>query len=231
MGNKEFEYSADGLSTEHYTPFLDDEKFESAYCKAIYPLDPDEVNVRYRGYILKWAVSQVRGIEGNFVECGVYDAKAATLILNLENLKATKRKFFLIDTFSGIPQKGLTDREKDLGYEGQYADITLPQVKVKLKNYLDVVEFHEGVIPDVFEDLVLESVAFLHLDLNAAHPTKSSLDFFYPNLSAGGIIIFDDYGWEGYEDQRILVDKFFSDKPEEILVLPTGQGLVIKKPI
>ncbi len=80
-------YDSDGLRTIHFVPFLSDEKFEQAYRKAIFPLDPDKTDVRYRAYIIKWAASQVRHISGNFVECGTYDAKAATLILNLEDLK------------------------------------------------------------------------------------------------------------------------------------------------
>lgn len=222
-------YDSDGLRTVHFVPFLLDEKFEEAYRKAIFPLDPDKTDVRYRAYIIKWAASQVRHISGNFVECGTYDAKAVTLILNLEDLKGHRRKFLLFDTFSGIPSKGLTEREINLKFEGMYSDVTLEEVKEKLKDYLDVIEFHVGIIPDTFKNLKLEPVAFLHLDLNAAMPTKRALDFFYPALQPGGVIIFDDYGWEGFEDQREVIDSFFSDKIEQILVLPTGQGVVIRQ--
>jgi len=223
-------YESDGLRTVHFAPFLSDDEFNLAYRKAISPLGPAEADIRYRAYIIQWAVSQVSHIPGNFVECGTYNAKAATFILNLEDLKASDRKFLLFDTFSGIPSKGLTEREIDLGFEGRFHDVTLEEIKEKLKNYLDVIELHVGIIPDTFVNLRPGPVVFLHLDLNAAEPTKDALDFFYPGLQPGGIIIFDDYGWVGYEDQREIIDLFFSDKAEKVLALPTGQGMVIKKP-
>jgi hypothetical protein len=44
----------------------------------------------------------------------------------------------------------------------------------------------------------------------------------------GGVIVFDDYGWAGYEDQRQLVDRFFEDKQDGIVALPTGQAISVK---
>ncbi|MBF0099622.1 MAG: class I SAM-dependent methyltransferase [Desulfobacterales bacterium] len=222
-------YQADGLTTHHYVPFINDDRFNHAYRMALSPLDPQEADVRYRGYVIQWAVSQVREISGHFVECGTYNAKAATLILNLEDLRAAGRKFLLFDTFSGIPRKGLTPNEIELGYEGRFNDVTLSEVQEKLKDYVDSVEFHVGIIPDTLEGLAYLPVAFLHIDLNGSYPTQKALDCFYPWLVKGGIIVFDDYGWDGYEEQRIVIDHFFADKLEKIFALPTGQGLVIKK--
>ncbi len=222
-------YNADGLQTEHFIPFENDNRFNSAYAKAIAPLDPNLADVRYRGYIIQWAVSQVREIPGDFVECGTYNAKAAALILNLESLKAQKRKFHLFDTFSGIPSNGLTEREIQLSYEGRYSDVTLNEVKEKLRDFLDLIEFHQGIIPDSLSGFTQTPLAFLHMDLNAAYPTLKSLELFYPLIQDNGIILFDDYGWDNYEDQREIIDHFFSDKKEMILALPTGQALVIKK--
>ncbi|MEA2061119.1 MAG: TylF/MycF/NovP-related O-methyltransferase [Thermodesulfobacteriota bacterium] len=222
-------FDADGLTTFHYAPFYSDQRFSSAYAKAIYPLRPEDADVRYRGYIIQWAVSQVRELAGDFVECGTYNAKVATLILNLEDLRGKKRKFHLFDTFSGIPAEMLTQREQDLGFAGQFSDVSLAEVMEKLKDYRDIVEFHKGVIPDSFQGFFPGRVAFLHLDLNGAKATQAALHLFYPALVQGAVVLFDDYGWDGYEDQRKVVDLFFADKKEETLALPTGQGMVIRK--
>lgn len=222
-------FDADGLTTLHYAPFHTDERFKKAYAKALHPLLPEEADVRYRGYIIQWAVSQVRELAGDFVECGTYNAKVATLIMNLEDLRGKKRKFHLFDTFSGIPAQMLTKRELDLGFAGQFADVTLAEVREKLKDFLDIVEFHQGIIPDSFQGFSPGSIAFFHLDLNGAKPTRAALELFYPALVKGAVIVFDDYGWDGYEDQRAVLEHFFADKKEDILALPTGQGMVIKK--
>ena len=39
-----------------------------------------------------------------------------------------------------------------------------------------------------------------------------TLKFFYDKIESGGIILFDDYAYEGYEDTRIVVDDFLNNK-------------------
>ncbi len=226
---KKANYDADGLRTVHFVPFLSNKRFEDAYRKAIHPLDPDAIDVRYRAYIIQWAVSQVRSIPGDFVECGTYKARAAMFILCMEDLEKLKRKFHLFDTFSGIPSGGLTSREIASNFEGMYSDVTIDEVKDKLKDYLHMVNFHVGVITDTLKCLKLDPIAFLHMDLNAAQATERALEIFYPLLQPGGIIVFDDYGWRGFEDQKEVIDQFFLHKIEKVLVLPTGQAVVIRQ--
>ena len=43
------------------------------------------------------------------------------------------------------------------------------------------------------------------------------------------MIIFDDYGWIGYQDQQVQEKEFMKKHGLRILELPTGQGLVIKR--
>ncbi len=231
MSNSENQltYDADGLKTIHYVPFVEDRLFREAYVKAIAPLDPEIADVRYRAYVVQWAVSQVRDVPGDFVEFGTYNAKAATFILSLEDLRRRGRKFLLFDTFAGIPHKHLTEKEIGNNFAGMYSDVSIEEVKEKLRDHLDIVEFHVGVVPETLEGLSHGPVAFIHMDINAAKPTRAALDRFYPLLQPGGVIVFDDYGWKGYEDQRYEIDDFFSDKEERIFALPTGQGIIVKK--
>lgn len=225
----DFTYDADGLRTVHFAPFVGDRSFLDAYLKAIAPLTLETADVRYRAYVIQWAVSQVREVEGDFVECGTYNAKAATFILSLEDLRPRGRKFLLFDTFAGIPGRFLTENELRSDFAGLYSDVSVDEVKNKLKDYLDIVEFHVGPVPETLEGLEERPVAFLHMDLNAAKPTRAALEHFYPFLQPGGVIVFDDYGWKGYEDQRHEVEDFFRDRQEHVFALPTGQGIIVKK--
>lgn len=229
LSDNDSTFDADGLRTVHFAPFLEDRSFAEAYRVAIAPLTLDTADVRYRAYVIQWAVSQARNVEGDFVECGTYDAKAATFILHLEDLRARGRKFLLFDTFEGIPAEYLTENELRNGFAGMYADVSIDAVRHKLRDYLDIVEFHIGAVPETLKGLSCGPVAFLHLDMNAAKPTRAALEYFYPLLQLGGVIVFDDYGWKGYEDQRQEVDDFFRGRSEKIFALPTGQGLVVKK--
>ena len=42
------------------------------------------------------------------------------------------------------------------------------------------------------------------------------------------MLLCDDYGFVTCPGATLAMDDFFDDKPEEIVHLPTGQGLVIK---
>ena len=52
----------------------------------------------------------------------------------------------------------------------------------------------------------------------------------FERISPGGMVVFDDYGWAGYRDQKLAVDEFMRDRGHAVLELPTGQGLVVKRP-
>ena len=54
-----------------------------------------------------------------------------------------------------------------------------------------------------------------------------SCDFFYPRLTPGGMMLFDDYGFASCPGVRKAVDEFFADKMQKPIYLPTGQALVI----
>jgi hypothetical protein len=43
----------------------------------------------------------------------------------------------------------------------------------------------------------------------------------------GGIICLDDCGY-GFEGQKKMIDEFLADKPETVLQLASGQGLIVK---
>jgi hypothetical protein len=67
------------------------------------------------------------------------------------------------------------------------------------------------------------------VDVDLYEATLGSLDFFYPRLVPGGMLVCDDYGFTTCPGATRAVDEFMSGRPEPIIHLPTGQGLVIKR--
>ena len=51
---------------------------------------------------------------------------------------------------------------------------------------------------------------------------------FYDRVASGGVILFDDYGWDAYIDTRRIIDEFFKDKPGILFEFPTGQAIYFK---
>lgn len=83
-----------------------------------------------------------------------------------------------------------------------------------------------GRIPESLRDV--GPVAFLHVDLNNAVSEEHAVRHFWPRMSDGGVMVFDDYGFVGYEEQRASADRLAQELGFSVLALPTGQGLVVR---
>ena len=64
--------------------------------------------------------------------------------------------------------------------------------------------------------------------MNCVQPEVAAMEYFWPKLVAGGVVILDDYGFSGHEAQKRAADQFAASVGARILSLPTGQGLLIK---
>jgi predicted O-methyltransferase YrrM len=136
---------------------------------------------------------------------------------------------FLFDTFAGFPPEMLTDSERAIGLHGALENTSVDYVAARLARWEAQVTLVPG---DVFETLPRTEtgpLAFVHMDLNLSRPTTVALEYVYPRLVAGAIIVFDDYGQTGLETQRTVIDEFFAGRPEEVIALPSGQGMMIKR--
>ena len=77
-------------------------------------------------------------------------------------------------------------------------------------------------MPETLEDIELNSVAFIHFDLDLYSSTISTLEYLYPKLIIGGIALFDDYGFSTCPGVTQAVNEFLDDKNEEIINLSAG---------
>jgi len=64
--------------------------------------------------------------------------------------------------------------------------------------------------------------------MNIAKPERAAIEFFWPKLVPGAVVILDDYGWVPFRAQKDALDEFAANVGVEIMTLPTGQGLLIK---
>jgi len=235
-----------GMQTEHQLPWVDeydgnifrkanaDIKKQFQFNKAlgiIYDSKQlDEFQWRHWNvsYAVRHAIKFAKTEEYNFVECGVGEAMSTFFAMReITGILETAGKFsmHLYDSWGAMKKESLLESEKS--NEGRYQELEIDMTKKNLEESNEYIIYHQGYIPESFHSTseAPHSIVFLHIDLNSAKPTLSSLEFFYPRLVRGGIMLFDDYGWLGYEDTKKTIDKFFSDKPGIILKLPTGQAI------
>lgn len=222
-------YRSDGLATVHYSPFLDDEEFNNAYWNVADRRPGRRPDMRWRSWLLVACARHCGALTGDYAEFGVYRGASAYVLLRQSPI-TPGRRLHLFDTFAGIPDSDLTEREESLGFPGRLGDASLEDVTDLLAPWRGSVCFVVGDVADTLTSTETGPLAFAHVDLNAAGATERALEYAYPRLVPGAMVVLDDYGWPGYEDQRAAIDAFFAGKDEDVLALPTGQGLVIRLP-
>jgi len=218
---------ADDFATAHYCPFMDDEKFDELYWdmqRSWYP----GADVRWRMWLLTMLAQSCQQLPGNFAEFGTWRGGCAYMILSRTSVEPSHR-FFLFDTFTGIPPDRLTERERKEGFADRHKDTSLEYVDDLLARWHPRYVLCPGNIFETLGAVDVGMLSFAHIDLNAAAPTRVALEFAYKRMVSGGVIVFDDYGQADYEEQRVTVDEFFRELPETLVAVPTSQAFVIKR--
>lgn len=178
-----------------------------------------------RAYMLRSLADYARGLPGDFAECGVFKGGSAWLLSDV--LEGTAKKLRLFDSFQGLSEP---DPDCDPYFkQGEYA-APLESVAARLARFGEIIEFHVGWIPDSFIGLEGMSYALAHIDLDLYRPTLDACAYFYPKMTAGGVMVFDEYGFPAAHGEKVAADRFFADKAEKPISLITGQAFVIKQP-
>jgi O-methyltransferase len=204
--------------------------------KKIHGINEDDIDeLKWRHWIvtslIKYSIKFTDVSEYNFVECGVGWGMSAFFALreiNVTKDKIVKPKMHLYDSWQDMRKSELLDSEE--WHINQYSNLNIELTKKNLEEFEEETVFHIGFIPEVLHDTTPPNkIIYLHIDLNSANATTAALDFFYDKLVIGGIILFDDYGWDAYKDTKNIVDEFFKNKPGILIEFPTGQAVYFQK--
>ena len=163
------------------------------------------------------------GVTGEFAELGVYKGETARLI----HLCDPERKLHLFDTFQGFKA---SDLEKEEGEAATYtprnfADTTIDRVKRYVAGKDNVI-FHPGHFPESTSGMEDIKYALVHIDADLYNSIKAGLEYFYPRLSPGGIIIVHDYN-EKWRGALKAVNEFSEKIPEALIPVPDKDNSVM----
>ncbi|MCR9074213.1 MAG: class I SAM-dependent methyltransferase [Alphaproteobacteria bacterium] len=181
--------------------------------------EKDQAKRIYRSYILRGFAYNSIKIPGCFIEAGCYKGDSVEELLNDPDISAAKKNFYLFDLFDH------TIGDAHVRKEGHIKNLHSNVVE-RFKNN-ETVKVIKGRIPDVLEEEIKEKVAFAHIDLNNSEAESKALEFLLPRMSLGGCIVFDDYGWQIFRDQKVEIDQIIQKHGYRIIEIPTGQGIVI----
>lgn len=177
------------------------------------------LNSAFECYNVMTLARAMTRLPGAFAEVGAYEGTTAKLISEVKGDKP----FLVFDTFEGLPP----DCEHDPGVhrENEFS-CSLERVQEYLKDY-EGLTFHKGIFPDSTHDVPEQKYAFVHFDVDLYEGTYACLEYFYPRMVPGGVMLSHDYGMlEGVE--KAFTD-YMADKPEPVIEQATTQCLIFKQ--
>lgn len=191
------------------------------------------VPFEYRNVLLQM-VSRAMVVPGDILEVGVYRGGTLYRIADHVNRYHLQefgpRSVIGIDTFEGHP---FINENKDPGhhFKGLFSDTSHDEV-VRSLNRFPFVRIIKGECSAAFAELpASQQFCLANLDVDIYESYVRCIEYVYPRLSPGGIIVCDEY--EGYGHKE-FVDQYFKNKP--VTIVPrTGQlvgqdyGLIVTK--
>ena len=168
------------------------------------PVTPFNVFHRYqsRRDLLQYFFATL-GLPGARAECGVYRGATALLLAHAWKSREPDFRggnFYLIDSFAGTSASGERDLIPVRGEDGAVrmepffpagqSGASAEMVRATFADFPGV-KICSGWIPAVFAQLPEHEWAFVHLDVTLYAPTLAALEYFYPRLTAGGVIVCD----------------------------------------
>lgn len=170
---------------------------------------------------LVMAVERTRKIPGDIAEVGTYKGVSAKLIAEARG-NASGKTLHLFDTFAGLPD--LQDIDRSHFSDKQFV-AGEAEVAAYLSAYPDV-RLYAGKFPDTSGPIEQKRFSLVHLDVDLYQSTKDSIEFFYPRMSQGGVIISHDYMTA--PGVRKAIDEYMADKPEAVFEASWRQCFIVK---
>lgn len=204
---------------DHGRIFLDDDEFRNWFERF--------AENNYKNYERRWTLKELLrllpAVPGDLAECGVYQGATASRLCQFATEHG--RRVHLFDSFEGLSKPGESD-----GSFWTVGDLSVSEAVVRnnLAGF-DCFDTFPGWIPTRFGEVADRRYAFLHVDVDLEQPTYDSIAFFYPRMSAGGVIVLDDHGYYTCPGARKAALDYMADKPEPVIDLATGQGIIIKR--
>jgi O-methyltransferase len=178
------------ISWATYSPWLGDARFRACH-EAVRGHTLVDL---YRCWELWHLLGQVREVDGDILEVGTWRGGTGALLGRRAADLGLAAEIFLCDTFTGVVKTGAADRN----YRGgEHADTAVPVVEQLLRRLeLDNVRILQGIFPDETADAVAgRTFRFCHIDVDAYRSARDVLHWVWPRLAAGGIVVFDDFGF------------------------------------
>lgn len=174
--------------TSTYAPWHDDVAFRRVYDA----IDGHTFVDQYKCYELWEQLGQLRHVPGDVLEVGVWRGGTGVLMATRARDLGMDAVVHLADTFEGVAKAG----EADPWYKGgEHAD-TSPEIVRALAQRNGVeVDILVGTFPDQTAARIEDrSFRLVHIDVDVYDSARDTLEWAWPRLAVGGLVVWDDFG-------------------------------------
>ena len=220
----------DGVATAHNLACLKDPKFEYSLQEAILAGGFD-YQIYMRQHQAIWCAETALRLNdaGSFVELGTAKGYTMTTILSSMDYQGkdlAKIPVYLFDTFSNSATDSRGFQHSKFGKNIYYAE-SFEQARNIFLRFPNV-RLIQGTLPESLNEIELEPISFLHIDLNAAEVEIECLKLLWDHILPGGIILIDDFAYNGYDYTNRLFSELCLQLGVSILTTAYGPGIIIK---
>jgi O-methyltransferase len=206
-----------------YSPWRIDEAFLSLYAE----IHANTLVDKYRCYELWSIIEQVKKFEGALIEIGVWRGGTGALIAKKASLCSIKEPVYLCDTFKGVVKA----TDNDTTYKGGEHENTSRRIVENLLEKLNLqnVIILEGIFPDETASRInRQNFRFCHIDVDTYQSAKDITDWVWDKMAIGGIIVYDDYGFEECDGIAKYVDGQRPDADRLVFHNLNGHAIIVK---
>lgn len=207
-----------------YAPWKADPEFQRAY-RAIRRNTFVDV---WRCHELWSLLGEVREVPGAILEVGVWRGGTGALLASRANGLGLEETVYLCDTWTGVVKTG----DVDIYYrDGKHDDASHEIVAELIAGMgLSNVELLQGVFPEDTGDRISDGTFRLcHCDVDVYESARGVLEWVWPRLSSGGVVVFDDYGFPACPGVTRLVDQQRLRGDRLVLHNLNGHGIIVKR--
>lgn len=174
--------------TSTYAPWHDDAAFRRVYDA----INGNTLVDQYKCYELWEQLGQLRHVPGDVLEVGVWRGGTGVLMARRAKDLGMELTAFLCDTFAGVAKAG----DEDPWYKGgEHADTSPETVRALASREGVEVSILVGMFPeDTGAQVAERRFRLVHIDVDVYDSARDTLEWAWPRLNVGGVVVWDDYG-------------------------------------
>jgi len=143
---------------------------------------------------------QTAKLDGDIIECGIGKMGTFQILAELLLEEDSAKKLWGFDSFEGFPKPTSEDLSVRNPQKGEWKNINAEDVAKFLlilgfkKRWIDShIKIIKGFFQDTLPNNNISKISFLHLDVDLYDSYKICLQYLFPKVVEGGVILFDEY--------------------------------------